>query len=38
MEKYAYGTTKDLVSLKNKLNVTMQLNNTKMINFNDIAK
>ena len=38
IETYAYGTSKDLVSKKKRLNVKVQKHDTKMINFHDVTK
>ena len=37
-EKYAYGATKDLVSQIEEVRCNNIINNTKMINFDDVTK
>ena len=37
-EKYAYGATKDLVSQIEEVRCNNTINDTKMINFDDVTK
>ena len=38
IETYAYGTSKDLVSEKEVIKCNNIINDTKMINFDDVVK